>query len=65
MNHPLSQGFAPTATALGLSLMVTLTTLGSLNQLATEQHAATVLAKATAAQQAGQAQADAPAAVRS
>ena len=50
MNHPLSQGFPRTATALGLSLMVTLATLGSLNQLATDQHAATVQAKATAAQ---------------
>lgn len=41
-----------TTTALGLALMVTLATLGSLNHLATEQHAATVLARAAAAQQA-------------
>ena len=65
MNHPLSQGFARTAAALGLSLMVTLVTLGSLNQLATEQHAATALAKATAAQQARQALAAPTAARRS
>ena len=65
MNHPLSQGFARIATALGLSLMVTLTTLGSLNQLATEQHAATVLAKATAVQQVRQALAAPSAALRS
>ena len=65
MNHPLSQGFSGTAAALGLSLMVTLVTLGSLNQLATEQHAATVLAKATATQQARQALAVPSAALRS
>ena len=38
--------------ALGLALGMTLVALGSLNHLATEQHAATVLAKAAAAQQA-------------
>ena len=43
---------ARTATALGLALGLTLVALGSLNHLATEQHAATVLAKAAAAQQA-------------
>ena len=53
------------ATALGLSLLVTLALLGSLNGLATEQHAATVLAKATAALQAQQAQAAAELATRS
>lgn len=57
--------FAQTATALGLSLLVTLALLGSLNGLATEQHAATVLAKATAALQAQQAQALVDPAVRS
>lgn len=54
-----------TVTALGLSLAVTLALLGSLNGLATEQHAATVLAKATAALQAQQAQAAADTAARS
>ncbi|MBC7729765.1 MAG: hypothetical protein H7242_19575 [Microbacteriaceae bacterium] len=53
------------ATALGLSLAVTLVLLGSLNNLATEQHAATVLAKATAALQAQQAKAAADTAARS
>lgn len=65
MNNTFTSRFAHTATALGLSLVMTLATLGSLNQLATEQHAATVLAKAVAAQQARQAQAGAPLAVRS
>lgn len=41
-----------TATALGLALMITLVTMGGLNHLATEQHAATVMAKAAAGQQA-------------
>lgn len=54
-----------TATALGLSLVVTLALLGSLNGLATEQHAAAVLARATAALQAQQAQAAADLAARS
>ena len=54
-----------TVTALGLSLVVTLALLGSLNGLATEQHAATVLAKATAALQAQQAPAAANMAARS
>jgi hypothetical protein len=46
--------FVQTAAALGLSLVVTLATLGSLNGLATEQHAATVMAKAAAAAQQAQ-----------
>ena len=54
-----------TITALGLSLAVTLALLVSLNGLATEQHAATVLARATAALQAQQAQAAADLAARS
>lgn len=54
-----------TATALSLSLLVTLALLGSLNGLATEQHAATVLARATAALQAQQAQATVDTAARS
>ena len=40
------------AAALGLALLTTLATLGSLDRLATAQHAATVLAKAAATQQA-------------
>jgi hypothetical protein len=56
---------AQTTAALGLSLLVTLALLGSLNGLATEQHAATVLAKATAALQAQQAQTLADPAARS
>ena len=47
------------------SQTVTLALLGSLNGLATEQHAATVLAKATAALQAQQAPAAANMAARS
>ena len=47
------------------SQTVTLALLGSLNGLATEQHAATVLAKATAALQAQQAQAAADTTARS
>ncbi|MES2718098.1 MAG: hypothetical protein V4795_20185 [Pseudomonadota bacterium] len=43
---------ARTTAALGLALCMTVVALGSLNHLATEQHAATVLAKAAAAQQA-------------
>ena len=57
-----------TIAAMGLSLAVTLALLGSLNGLATEQHAATVLARATAvlqAQQAQQAQTAADLAARS
>ena len=59
--------FTQTAAALGLSLVVTLATLGSLNGLATEQHAATVMAKAAAAsaQQAKQAQTSLGTAARS
>jgi hypothetical protein len=41
-----------TVSALGLALLTTLATLGSLDHLAVEQHAATVLAKAAASQQA-------------
>jgi hypothetical protein len=44
--------FAAKTTALALALGMTLVALGSLNHLATEEHAATVLAKAAAAQQA-------------
>ena len=44
--------FTTRTATLGLALMITLATLGSLNHLATEQHAATVMAKAAAAQQA-------------
>lgn len=57
--------FTQTAAALGLSLVVTLATLGSLNGLATEQHAATVMAKAAAVQPAQQAQAATGTAARS
>lgn len=48
--------FTQTTAALGLALVVTLGLLGSLNGLATEQHAATVMARAAATQQAQQAQ---------
>ena len=51
-----------TASALGLALLITLTTLGGMDRLATAQHAATVLARAAAMQQA---QAISPAADRS
>ena len=54
-----------TATALGLSMLVTLALVGSLNGLATERHAATVLARATAALQAQQAPSAADLAARS
>ena len=56
MNTFTTARVCQTATALGLSLLVTLALLDSLNGLATEQHAATVLARATAALQAQQAQ---------
>lgn len=65
MNAFTTARFSQTAAALGLSLLVTLALLGSLNGLATEQHAATVLARATAALQAQQAQATADRAARS
>lgn len=55
MNAFNTARLSQTVTALGLSLAVTLALLGSLNGLATEQHAATVLARATAALQARQA----------
>lgn len=42
--------------AFALALTVTLATLGSLNLLAQDQHAASLLAKATATQQAAAAQ---------
>ncbi len=51
-----------TVSALGLALLVTLATLGGMDHLATAQHAATVLARATAVQQA---QSTTPAADRS
>lgn len=38
--------------ALGLAALITLATLGSINLLATEQHAATVMARAAATPQA-------------
>ena len=50
MNTPQARRLTQSATALGLSLLVTLATLGSLNQLAGEQHATTLLAKAAAHQ---------------
>ena len=43
------------ATAAGLAACMTLVALLSLNHLATEQHAATVMAKTAAAQQQAQA----------
>lgn len=46
-----AQKIARTAAALSLALGMTLVSLASLNHLATEQHAATVLAKAAATQQ--------------
>jgi hypothetical protein len=55
---------AQSLTALGLSLIVTLATLGSIDGLATEQHAAAVMAKAAAAAQALQAKAVTPLASR-
>ena len=51
------------ATALGLSLLVTLATLGSLDRLAGEQHATALQAKA-AAHQADQARLASPVASR-
>jgi hypothetical protein len=42
---------AQTVSALGLALLLTLATLGSLNHLATAQHGAFVLARAAAVQQ--------------
>lgn len=47
-----SHRIAQTASALSLAMVVTLAVLGSLNHLATEQHAATVLARAASPQQA-------------
>jgi hypothetical protein len=55
MNTFNTARISQTVTALSLSLVVTLALLGSLNGLATEQHATTVLAKSTAALQAKQA----------
>ncbi len=53
MNRTLTRTtITQTAYSLGLALMVTLATLGSLDHLATERHAAAVLAQAAAAQQA-------------
>lgn len=65
MNAFNTARLSQTVTALGLSLAVTLALLGSLNGLATEQHAATVLARATAALQAQQAPSAADLAARS
>ena len=47
-----AQAMLQTVSALGLALLVTLATLGSMNHLAYEQHAATVLACSAALQQA-------------
>ena len=63
MNTLQTRRLSQSATALGLSLLVTLVTLGSLDRLATEQHAATLLAKA-AAHQADQARMASPVAAR-
>ncbi len=52
MHTAFAANIARHAAALGLALSMTLVALGSLNHLATEQHAATMLAKAAAAQQA-------------
>ena len=52
MNNTFTARFSSitrTAASLGLALAVTLATIGSVNHLATEQHAATVMAKAAAA----------------
>jgi len=49
MNTTFAAQVTRIATSLGLALAVTLATVGSLNHLATEQHAATVMAKAAAA----------------
>ena len=65
MNPFTTARIRQTANALVLSLLVTLALLGSLNGLATEQHAATVLVRATAALQAQQAQSAADTAPRS
>ena len=62
MNTVRTARLTQTAAALGLSLLVTLATLGGLDGLATGQHAASMMARASAAQQA---QAPAPGAVRS
>ena len=59
---PITRQAVQTASALGLALLVTLTTLGGMNRLAAEQHASSVLARAAAVQQA---QAINPAADRS
>lgn len=59
MNTLHARRLTQSATALGLALLVTLATLGSLNRLATVQHAATLLAK-TAAHPVDQARIAAP-----
>ncbi len=64
MNTFQARRLNPCATALGLSLLVTLATLGSLDRLATEQHAATLQANA-AAHPVGQARIASPDASRS
>jgi hypothetical protein len=50
VNHSTGR-IIQTVSALGLALLTTIATLGSLDHLAVEQHAATVLAKAAASQQ--------------
>ena len=63
MNTLQVRRLAQSTTAFGLSLLVTLTTLGGLDWLATAQHAATLLTKA-AAHPVGQARIAAPVASR-
>ena len=50
MNTLQARRLTQSATALGLTLLVTLATLVRLDRLAGEQHAATLLAKAAAHQ---------------
>lgn len=59
---PIASQSVQTVSALGLALLVTLAMLGAMNHLANAQHAATVLARTAALQQA---QATAHAAARS
>ena len=63
MNTLQARRLTQSATALGLSLLVTLATLGSLDRLAGEQRAASLLAKA-AVHQAEQARLALPVASR-
>ena len=55
--HHVIQQVTQTVCAFGLALLTTLATLGSLNHLAAEQHAAVQMAKAAAAAQQAQASA--------